>query len=82
MHYGTLEATGFEDGNGELIFYQRADSTGPKESFYVRAPSPDPTSLRQALSLAYGQVGRVKKQRTLYLPPQSEPAAVMLPLAK
>lgn len=64
---GRLKLREFEDGNGELIFYQRADSTGPKESFYVRTPSADPTSLRQALSLAYGQVGRAEKQRTLYL---------------
>ena len=64
---GRLKLREFEDGNGELIFYQRTDSTGPKESFYVRTPSADPTSLRQALSLAYGQVGRVEKQRTLYL---------------
>lgn len=64
---GRLKLREFEDGSGELIFYQRANSTGPKESFYVRTPSPDPASLRQALSLAYGQVGRVRKQRTLYL---------------
>jgi predicted adenylyl cyclase CyaB len=64
---GRLKLREFEDGTGELIFYQRADGTGPKEAFYVRAPTSNPASLRQALTLAYSQIGRVKKQRTLYL---------------
>lgn len=64
---GRLKLREFEDGIGHLIFYQRADSTGPKESFYVLTPTAEPASLRQALTLAYGQIGRVKKQRTLYL---------------
>jgi len=58
----TLSAT-----EGELIFYRRADRQGPKESFYVRTPTTDPDGLREALSLAWGQTGRVVKQRTLYL---------------
>lgn len=64
---GRLKLREFQDGSGELIFYQRADSTGPKASFYVRTPTPDPASLRRALTLAYGQIGRVRKQRTLYM---------------
>ena len=39
---------------------------GPKESFYVLTPTDEPSSLRQALSLAWGELGRVVKQRTLY----------------
>ena len=39
----------------------------PGESFYLRSPSAAPDSLRECLSLAYGQVGRVRKQRTLFL---------------
>ena len=51
----------------ELIFYQRADESGPKESFYVRTPVPDPDAMRTLLQRAYGQTGRVRKRRLLYL---------------
>jgi predicted adenylyl cyclase CyaB len=51
----------------ELIFYQRADESGPKESFYVRTPVPDPDAMRTLLQRAYGQTGRVRKRRVLYL---------------
>ncbi|MCX5797815.1 MAG: class IV adenylate cyclase [Elusimicrobia bacterium] len=40
---------------------------GPKESFYILSPTNSPETLREALSLAYGQAGRVLKRRTLYL---------------
>lgn len=51
----------------ELIFYQRANLSGPKESFYVRVPVADPQAMREVLQLAYGQRGRVRKRRTLFL---------------
>jgi predicted adenylyl cyclase CyaB len=51
----------------ELIFYQRADLSGPKESFYVRVPVADPQALRELLQLAHGQTGRVRKRRVLFL---------------
>jgi predicted adenylyl cyclase CyaB len=51
----------------ELIFYRRADASGPKESFYVRTPVPDPDAMRTLLQSAYGQTGRVRKRRVLYL---------------
>jgi predicted adenylyl cyclase CyaB len=51
----------------ELIFYQRADQSGPKESFYLRVPVADPKALRELLQLAYGQTGRVRKRRLLFL---------------
>lgn len=56
----TLSAT-----EGQLIFYQRPNGKGPKESSYIISPIAAPDSLREALSLAYGQVGRVRKHRTL-----------------
>lgn len=62
-----LKLRAFRDGSGELIFYRRADSEGPKESFYVRSPTTAPDSLREALSLAHGVIGRVRKRRTLFL---------------
>ncbi len=64
---GRLKLRIFAGGEGELIFYRRSDEHGPKESFYVRTPTSAPDSLRQALTLAYGEVGRVRKQRTLFI---------------
>jgi len=64
---GRLKLRDFLNGTGELIFYRRADVRGPKESFYVRSPTGSPESLRESLSLAYGQLGRVMKCRTLFL---------------
>lgn len=64
---GRLKLRAFSDQQGELIFYRRSDQAGPKESFYVRSPTASPDSLREALSHAHGQTGRVRKQRTLFL---------------
>ena len=64
---GRLKLRAFSDSQGELIFYQRADIAGPKESFYAVSPTSSPNTLREALSLAYGQIGRVRKHRTLFL---------------
>ena len=64
---GRLKLRAFPGGGGELIFYRRADTAGPKESFYLLAPVEDPDPLREALTLAYGSMGRVRKRRTLYL---------------
>ena len=63
---GRLKLRAFPDATGELIFYRRPDAPGPKESFYVLSPTPSPDSLRQVLTLAYGQCGRVRKRRILY----------------
>jgi predicted adenylyl cyclase CyaB len=64
---GRLKLRTFASGEGELIFYRRSDEHGPKESFYVRTPSAAPDSLRETLALAYGVVGRVRKNRTLFI---------------
>lgn len=64
---GRLKLRAFSREEGELIFYRRANEQGPKESFYLRSPTTEPEMLRESLSLAYGQAGRVKKRRTLYL---------------
>lgn len=52
---------------GQLIFYKRPDKSGPKESFYVICTTIAPESLREVLTLAYGQSGRVKKHRTIFM---------------
>ncbi|MBN1570330.1 MAG: class IV adenylate cyclase [Acidobacteria bacterium] len=64
---GRLKLRAFSPEKGELIFYHRADRIGPKECFYVVSPTSSPDTLRNALLLAYGQAGRVRKQRTLFL---------------
>jgi predicted adenylyl cyclase CyaB len=64
---GRLKVRMFSKEQGELIFYRRSDRRGPKESFYVRSPTSAPESLRQVLTLAYGESGRVQKHRTLFV---------------
>lgn len=64
---GRLKLRAFSPAEGELIFYQRADRSGPKESFYLRSPTSSPHTLREALTRAQGQVGRVIKERTVFL---------------
>jgi len=64
---GRLKLREFADGTAELIYYRRPDLPGPKESCYVRSPTGAPDSLRESLSLAYGQTGRVRKLRTLFM---------------
>lgn len=64
---GRLKLRALSETDGELIFYQRPDSARPKESFYVISPTASPNTLREVLSLAYGQRGRVRKHRTLFM---------------
>lgn len=64
---GRLKLRSFSPEEGELIFYRRANQGGPKESFYVRSATREPDSLRETLRLAYGEVARVRKRRTLFL---------------
>lgn len=63
---GRLKLRRLAPDSGELIFYQRSDALGPKASFYSIAASGDPGSLCEILTAAYGQAGRVQKQRTLF----------------
>lgn len=63
---GRLKLRAFVDGTGVLIFYQRTNAQGPSESFYSTVTTHAPDALRDTLSLAYGQSGRVKKHRTLF----------------
>lgn len=65
--HGRLKLRDFGDGRGELIHYERADAEGPKLSDYVRAPTSDPATLREALSRALGVIGRVRKSRLLLM---------------
>jgi len=62
-----LKLRTFAPDRAELIFYRRANSSGPKESFYLISPTTTPDMLRESLTLACGQAGRVRKQRRLFL---------------
>ena len=64
---GRIKLRAFSATQGELIFYQRPDQAGPKESRFAISPTASPDSLREALVLAYGSAGRVRKHRTVYL---------------
>jgi predicted adenylyl cyclase CyaB len=63
---GRLKLRALSPNEGQLIFYQRPNRPGPQESFFIIAPTSSPDTLREALSHAYGQAGRVRKHRTLY----------------
>ena len=64
---GLLKLRDFSDGSGELIFYKRSKTEGPKTCFYEIIPTDAVHSLHKLLSKAYGQIGRVRKNRTLYM---------------
>jgi adenylate cyclase class IV len=64
---GRLKLRTISSDSGELIYYRRADQLGPKESFYLRSQTSTPAILRDSLSLAYGEAGRVRKLRTLFI---------------
>ena len=64
---GRLKLRASSTDAGELIFYRRVNQAGPKESFYIQSPTSSPETLRESLSLAYGQIGRIRKYRTLFL---------------
>jgi predicted adenylyl cyclase CyaB len=65
--HGRLKLREFADGSAELIAYQRPDQTGPKTSSYERCVIENPAALRRCLSASCGVLGRVRKQRTLFL---------------
>jgi predicted adenylyl cyclase CyaB len=65
--HGRLKLRDQSGAGAELIFYQRADESGPKESFYLRVPVAEPEALRELLQQAHGQTGRVRKRRVLFL---------------
>ncbi len=64
---GRLKVREFSDSPGELIYYQRANMAGPKESLFFVSPAPDPGAMKQVLAAANGTLGVVKKRRLVYL---------------
>ncbi len=51
----------------ELIYYERAGNSGPKECRYIVHPTADPEGLREVLAAALDIRGVVRKRRTVYL---------------
>ena len=64
---GRLKLREFETGASELIFYDRANVTGAKQSDYEIAQVADPDALRHVLRRALGVTQVVEKTRLLYL---------------
>ncbi len=52
---------------GQLIYYQRPDEIGPKESDYYVATTSDPQALKEVLTRSLPVRGVVNKERWLYL---------------
>ncbi|KAM3587616.1 uncharacterized protein V6R79_010377 [Siganus canaliculatus] len=64
---GRLKLRDFMNESGQLIFYERPDTDGPKLSRYSISATSDPSSLRDVLSDALGVKGEVRKERRLFL---------------
>ena len=64
---GRLKLRQLAPDHGQLVYYERSNASGPKRSTYSIFETGDPDSLKNALSLALGVRGVVRKKRTLYL---------------
>jgi predicted adenylyl cyclase CyaB len=64
---GRLKLRVLAPDRGQLVYYEREDRAGPKSSYYLVAPTPDPASLHAALAAALGVRGVVRKRRWLFL---------------
>src|SRR5947208_4203742 len=64
---GRLKLRTGSETTGELIYYRRDNQRSPTQSFYLRSPTSIPETLRDLLTQAVGQAGRVQMLRTLFL---------------
>jgi predicted adenylyl cyclase CyaB len=64
---GRLKLRVLAPDHAQLVWYARADDTGPKRSDYQIHETSDPESLKSILALALGVRGVVRKTRYLYL---------------
>ncbi|XP_056425818.1 uncharacterized protein LOC130367426 [Hyla sarda] len=62
-----LKLRDFQDGTGQLIYYERPDQLGPKLSNYSISNTADPNGLEAVLTQALGVRGKVVKERFLFL---------------
>ncbi len=66
-HTGRLKLRILTDGFGELIHYERPDTSGSKQSTYQIHETSKPLELRQLLAAALGETITVKKRREVYV---------------
>jgi predicted adenylyl cyclase CyaB len=64
---GRLKLRTFSKDYGELIYYERKDTAGPKQSNYYIYKTSEPENLKQVLQFSLGLRGTVQKKRFLYL---------------
>jgi predicted adenylyl cyclase CyaB len=64
---GRLKLRDFGANRGELIWYQRVDQEGPKQSTYSISKTDDVRGLKAVLAAALGLIDVVRKTRELYL---------------
>ena len=64
---GRLKLRVITPDHGQLIYYQRPDAAGPKQSDYHIAVTAEPQTLKNVLARSLGVRGVVTKQRWLYL---------------
>ena len=64
---GRLKLREFSDGTGELIYYERENTQGPRASYYSISKTMNPASLKEIISQVLPISGQVIKDRWLYL---------------
>jgi predicted adenylyl cyclase CyaB len=64
---GRLKLRCFPDNKGELIYYERIDQAGPKQSDYTITRTHDPENLKSTLERTLGILGQVRKTRRLFM---------------
>ncbi|MFH0801277.1 MAG: class IV adenylate cyclase [bacterium] len=68
---GRLKLRIFSDDSGELIYYERPDTKGIKQSNYQIHITARPRELRRVLADAIGETVTVKKKRQLFMAGQT-----------
>ena len=66
VHRGRLKLREQAGAGAELIYYERPDQAGPKESRFERVTVADAAALRNLLASALGVAGQVIKERLVY----------------
>jgi len=69
--FGRLKLRQLAPDNGQLIYYERPDVSGPKTSTYSISYTDNPSQLRDVLASALGETTIVKKVREVYLTGQT-----------
>ncbi|MCR4314731.1 MAG: class IV adenylate cyclase [Planctomycetes bacterium] len=67
VNAGRLKLRIFSADHGELIYYERPNNSGPKESKYQIYNTDNPSLLRAILSSSLGEKVIVKKMRELFM---------------